>query len=340
MIESMTMKELSELLGISIATVSNALTGTGRISNEKRQEVIEAAIQHGYDVNKIRSKQRTKEVSVIIEDCCSPFTQDIVRGICQEAEKVECIPTIYHLNLPDKTDPVAPDIALMRQHVQNILNQQLSRTSGIIYVSSYSRNLTGLFPELPVPIVYAYGYTTDQAACVNYDDAQGAYLATSYLIKSGCKRIAMISGPIDSIAMTKRLEGYQRALFDGGLLFDPTIITVGTWDRQNGYDSMVRLLATDTPPDGVFCQNDYIAAGAMAAAREKGVKVPDELSVIGFDNSRVSSYLEPPLTTVIPPCVDIGRQAFLTLMKKRQSPSSSLQTVKLPCSLKVRQSTR
>lgn len=336
----MTMKELSELLGISIATVSNALTGTGRISNEKRQEVIEAAIQHGYDVNKIRSKQKTKEVSVIMEDCCCPYAQAIVRGICQEAEKVECIPTIYNLNLPDKTDPMSPDADVMRQQVQNILNQQISRTSGIIYISSYSKNLTGIFPELPVPIVYAYGHTTDQAPCVNYDDSQGAYLATSYLIKSGCKRIAMISGPIDSIAMTKRLEGYQRALVDGGLLFDPTIIAVGSWNKETGYDNMLRLLSTDTPPDGVFCQNDYIAVGAMNAAREKGVKIPDELSVIGFGNSQISDNLEVPLTTVIPPCVDIGRQAFLILMKKRQSPSSSPKTVRLPCSLKVRQSTR
>ena len=209
----MTMKELAEMMGISAATVSNALTGAGRVSEARRQEIVRFAAEHGYDVQRITEKKKSITCAVILEDNAFAFTQEIVRGLCAEAESIGLFPEIYTLRIPDKTDPIYPDLEVIRDSLNRVLRQILPHTRGIIYISSYCKDLTSLaLDALPVPVLCAYGTVTTNLSCLNYDDCQRAYLTTNHLIQTGCHRIAMISGPVNSIAMTKRLQGYQRAL--------------------------------------------------------------------------------------------------------------------------------
>ena len=175
---------------------------------------------------------------------------------------------------------------------------------------------------------------------MNYDDAQGAYLATSHLVQTGCQRIAMISGPVNSIAMTKRLQGYQRALLDGRLAFNPSLITVGEWTIRNGYESMNQLLQSDSPPDAVFCQSDLIAAGALHAALNAGLSVPEQLSIVGFDDLEVGRHQIIPITTIHPPCFELGQEAFQLMQKMLSSSRAQPAKIKLPCKLIPGKTTR
>ena len=130
---------------------------------------------------------------------------------------------------------IYPDTEQLRELIRPTFHNILSVASGIIYLSQYPRDLTGIFPKTSIPVVIAFGISKDAIPCVNYDDAHGAYLATEHLIQAGCRRIAMISGPINSISMTKRLSGYTRALLDGGIDFDPKLIQLSDWMEDSGF---------------------------------------------------------------------------------------------------------
>lgn len=336
----MTLSELANMLGVSVATVSNAITGKGRMRDEKRREIIEKAIAAGYDITKAESRQRRKVVHIIVEHLSVYFCNDIVTGICRAAEQANIIPSIYNMNLLDKTNAVRPDSEITRNAAKKIIDQISPTTSGVIYVSEYPRDITDILPDPHFPLVYAYCYTKEASPCVNYDDAQGAYIAIEHMIQQGCKRIAMISGPFNSIPMTKRLTGYQRALLDGEIDFDPQLLRIGEWNDDNGYLHMKELLSSDLKPDGVFCQSDLIAIGSMRAIHEYGLRVPDDIAIVGFDNIEAGWLVTPKLTTVIPPCHEIGEKSFQILWDMiNKRPIDDL-NIKLPCRLDVRASSQ
>jgi DNA-binding LacI/PurR family transcriptional regulator len=175
--------------------------------------------------------------------------------------------------------------------------------------------VTGVIPVVPFPVIYAYCYTNDGAPSVNTDDQQGAYIAVQELISLRKKRIAMISGPINSIPMTKRLSGYQRALIDAGLPVDLRMVVTGDWDIERSCERMTKLLQLDPPPDGVFCQSDHIALGVCKAIRQAGKSIPGDIAVVGFDNYDFASFVSPSLTTIDQPLEKIGRVTFSQLKK-------------------------
>ena len=338
--DAMTLAELARELNVSIATVSNAITGKGRMSDEKRQAILEAAIAHGYDMTKVEERQRKKIIHIIVEDLEIDFCTHIVSGICQEAAQMGIQPVIFNLNLMYYTDPLMPEEEVLGNLFRRCMRDVLPTTCGVIYVAEYPRDMTRFFSIPSLPFVFAYCYSHDYPACVNYDDAHGAYIATQHLIACGCKSIAMISGPINSIPMAKRLSGYQRALVDGGIEYDPLLVRVGSWLLENGYTNMKNLLCQNRDIDAVFCQSDHIALGAVQAIREMERRIPEDIRIVGFDNQEFSWYVSPTLTSIVPPHREIGIAAFrmlATLMGKKGIP---VRSVKLPCSIEKRESTR
>lgn len=336
----MTLAELAKELNVSVATVSNAMTGKGRMRAEKRQEILEAAVAHGYDIAKVEERQRKKIIHVIVEDLEIGYCASIVSGICQEAAQVDIQPIIFNLNLMHCTDPLTPDTEVLGNLFQRCMRDVLPTTCGVIYVAEYPRDMTRLLSVPSIPFAFAYCYSHGHPASVNYDDAHGAYIATQHLIACGCKTIAMISGPVNSIPMTKRLSGYQRALIDGGIEYDPLLIRVGPWLLENGYKNMKNLLDQTHGIDAVFCQSDHIALGAIQAIREMGRSVPEDICIVGFDDQEFSRYISPSLTSIVPPCWEIGVESFHMLMNLMDKKSMAIQSLKLPCSIEKRGSTR
>ena len=311
-----TIADIAGKLGYSTATVSNALTGKGRVSEKRRKEILEAAESMGYDFTRIRSGQRTRSIAVVVEQIGVCFCDRIIQGVCAEAEDKGFCVTLYHLNLLNRTGwKQNPPQHVMKAELQKALDRLDDSCVGMIYISQYTRDLSGLFTALPVPAVCTYAYANDGVPSVFYDDQQGAFLATRHLASIGRKRIAMISGLVDSIPMTRRFAGYQRALIEAGLTFSPDYIKIGSWSIECGEREMKNLLSLRPCPDAVFCQNDWIGIGALRAVKQAGLRVPEDIAIVGFDNLDVSETSDPPLTTISPPLTEIGREAVKKLMQ-------------------------
>lgn len=336
----MTLLELSRELGVSVATVSNALTGKGRMRPEKRQQIIETAIAFGYDIQSVQTRQRKKNVYIIVEQVENAPTPPILDSICKAAMEADVNAYIINLNLLDIFGDISPDNEKVREIVRPAFQMVSGSANGIIYLSQYPRDLTGVFPKVSLPFVIAYSYTSEDYTCINYDDASGAYIATKHLIDCGCRSIAMISGPINSLPMTKRLSGYQRALIDSGLSFDPRLIQLGNWLPESSYHCAQQLMKMGKKPDAIFCQSDRMAVGAMRAIQDMGLRIPDDIAIAGFDNTDFCEYLTPSLTSIVTPFREIGKTAFDQLIKLISNNKSVPISIKVPCKIVVRDSSR
>ncbi len=332
-----TIADIACQTGYSTATVSNALTGKGRVSEDRRKEIRAAAEAMGYDYSRIRAGQSRKSIAVVIEQVGVCFCDRITQGVCQAAEEKGFSTTLYNLNLLIQTDwKQNPPQGLVKAEFRKVLNRLDASCLGLIYVSQYTRDVSGLFTALSVPVVCTYAYTSDGIPSINYDDQHGAYLATSRLASIGRRQIAMISGFVDSIPVTKRFAGYQRALIDAGLIFSPDYIKIGDWTPESGESEMEKLLAQSPRPDAVFCQNDWMAVGAMRAVKKAGLRIPEDIAIAGFDNTDVSEATDPPLTTVAPPHTEIGREAVAMLAQILNKSIGGKENTRLPCGLILR----
>lgn len=335
-----TIADIARRMQLSTATVSNALTGKGRVSDERRKEILAVATEMGYDFTRVRAAlPRLKSICVIEEQAGITFCDRIIQGVCSAAEELGAQVTLFNMNILTMVDwNYNPPPELVRRVLQKTCKRLDSSSMGMIYVSQYPRDMTNLMPRLPFPVICAYAYTDGGIPCINYDDQQGAFLATSRLASLGRKQIAMISGAVDSIPMTKRFTGYQRALIKSGLAFRPELVRVAGWNETGGRAAMEQLLMLPQRPDAVFCQSDYLAIGAMRAIRAAGLRIPEDIAVVGFDDVDAASLLDPPLTTIAPPHVEIGQEAVRKLFHIVDKTDDGSCNIKLPCRLLARDS--
>ena len=310
-----TIADIARETGFSTATVSNALTGKGRVSEARRQQILATARAMGYDFQRIRSAEPRRHVAVIVETLSTFFCVKIAEGVCRAARDAGYAARVYNLDLLRDNPDYSPPRERMIEVLQPVAGLMREGLSGLVYVSQYPRDLTGVMPQLSVPLIYAYCYTRDGAPSVNTDDQYGAILAVRHLLSLGKRRIAMVNGPINSIPMTQRLSGYQRALIDAGLSIDLKLITQGDWEVEHSRESMRELLSLASPPDGVFCQSDHIALGVCRAIRDFGLRIPEDIAIIGFDDYDFARFVTPSLTTIHQPFTEIGESAFSQLQR-------------------------
>jgi len=169
---------------------------------------------------------------------------------------------------------------------------------------------------------------------------QGGYAATKYLIELGHRRIGFITGTMDLGCSRDRLEGYQAALRDGGLSFEPTLVQEGDYWQPSGFAAAQSLLTLPEPPTAIFASNDVMAFGVMEAVRDRGLRIPEDISIVGFDNIPQAEHVSPQLTTIEQPLADMGREATRRLLALIKEPQLPLTRSELPTRLVVRASTR
>lgn len=327
-------------LNLSIATVSNALTGKGRMTQQTRDAVLACALEMGYPIS-TKAKTSQQLPIIIAENLNGIFTSAILCGILDEANALNLTIPVYSLQLNTEEERRHPSISHLNGRVHALLDTLPTNPSGIIYISQYVRQMDGLLTDLSIPVISVYCYRDDHMPCVHYDDRQGAYLAVQTLLKENRKKIAMVSGPIDSLGMYLRSSGYQQALMEHQLPYDPKFVSVGDWSEQSGYEQTKQLLAYDPTIDGIFAQNDFICRGAVTAITEKGLSIPTDISVIGFDDTLPCRITQPSLSTIKPPFSQMGQSALhmlLSLLGTKKEAAISQQL--LPCSLVIRESTR
>jgi LacI family transcriptional regulator len=188
-------------------------------------------------------------------------------------------------------------------------------------------------------VVYLYQYTRDlPAPCVIPDDQGGGLLGTSHLLGCGYSRIAFINGPAQYEATHRRLEGYKEALYNAGVSFDPNLVRVGKWHEDSGYRLAHELMTLPEPPNAIFCASDSIAVGALDALHELGLRVPDDVGLVGFDNRVLAQYQRPPLTTVALPLHEMGMLAGELLLAAILEGKTDAAIYQVPCKLIQRES--
>ena len=339
-----TIKEIARMANVSTATVSHVLNGTARISDETKGRVLEAVKKTNYKPNSIAKSlkiKRTNTIGIITEDITVFNTPEIINGINECAENYNYHILLNNIRLFQRVGNNYKDTKKFTNVISDIVNDLISKqVEGIIYVGAHCRDISGLIENSPVPIVYTYCYTADESeVSIYYDDEGAAYEITNYLIKKGHKKIGIVTGLLDSVQCQDRLKGFQRALYEANLLFNPQYMGCGSWEFEKGYLAGKELLSLPEPPTAIFSMNDVMAGGIIDAANELGINVPGALSVAGFDNRECSNAYSPKLTTMALPLNEIGKisaQLLIDLVKGDRDHKEHV--IKLQCKLIERKS--
>ncbi|HVX65401.1 MAG TPA: LacI family DNA-binding transcriptional regulator [Bryobacteraceae bacterium] len=324
------MKDIARELGVSVVTVSKVLRNHSDISEETRQRVLKRIKELNYQPNfaaRALVTGRTYTVALIVPDLVHPFFAEVAKGLSSTLRKRS-----YSLMIASSEE----DPALERQEIEQVLARRLDAI--VVASAQWTVESFRKIEEHRIPYILIDRQFLGLAAnFVGVDDEAVGVLATEHLIEAGCRRIAHIRGPELSTG-AGRLEGYKRALTAHGLPLLPNYIVAGKTGDVNsdasGMEAMRHLLACDPRPDGVFCFNDPTAMGAMNAILEAGLRVPEDVAVIGCGNVRYDSSLRVPLTSVDQQSAGIGEKAAklaLSLIesKNTQRPKSILLTPKV-----------
>jgi LacI family transcriptional regulator len=329
---AVTIRDVAQLAGVSPGTVSKVLNDSAYVSAATRERVLAAVEKLSFRPNTIArslKQSRTHTIGLLTDDLEGVFTMSMMRGVEDFASKQGF--SVFLCNSYG-------DMTRERDHLDVLLAKQVE---GVILMSGYRVRERGA-PALSLgglPVVYLYGYTRDIGApCVVPDDVEGGRLGTEHLIGTGHHRIAIINGPTHYEATHSRLKGYQAALAAAGVGFDPALVRVGKWHERSGYQLTHELLGLPQRPDAIFCASDSIAVGALDALHELGVRVPDDVALVGYDNRHFSQYQRPPLTTVALPLVEMGKLAGKLLLSAILNNEREDAIHYVPCQLVVRQS--
>ena len=340
-----TMKEIAKKADVSIATVSYVLNDNGQISEKTRQKVLEVVEKLNYKRNNIAKSLRTSKtntIGVIAEDITVFNAPDIIDGINESLEKENFHVVLNNLRVHNKIinkfEQFKNHFEEIKESIAVLLSRQID---GIIYVGEHYRDVSGILDSINKPVVYTYCYSSKKDSySVNYDDKSAAYNATDLLIKLGHKKIGIISGLLNTRPSKARLEGCKQALEDNGLSLDPDLIKKGNWFYESGKKYGIELINKNDPPSAIFAFNDPMAAGVIAGIESLGLSVPEDLSVIGFDNRDFTRYVNPSLTTLNLPLKKIGLKAGDLVMKLLKNKEVEKKSYFLKCDLITRGSTQ
>lgn len=341
---TVTIKKIAELAGVSTATVSYVINNTKNVTPEKRRRVLEAISQSGYQPNRIAKSLRsksTKTIGVLVEDIMGFPVPAITAGISEYAEQ-----SGYHILLIDlrMLEGLNNQYDLINRYKDKI-NQAIAlllygaSVDAVVYVGMFDRDITGIISPIRKPLIIAYSTSGDSGAChVTYDSEDVSAEAVRLLFSLGRRKLAVITGLAHTNPARARLRGVLRAFREEGLSLDIDFVKNGDWDYPSGYSCMKELLEQERRPDAVFVMNDVMAAGAMDAIREAGLRIPGDISVVGFDDREIASYLTPRLTTVSIDLKGVGRAAAKMAINRIENTDAEQQRLVIPSRLIIRES--
>jgi len=330
--KNVTIRDVAKAAGVSISTVSKAMNGNPGMGDETRKRVMQAAEAIGFRRNDLAHalhRGTSKTVGIVSSDAYGRFTIPISTGLEAQLSKQQI--SVFLCNATD-------DPEVEQRHIAQLLAK---RVDGLVFTARRLDRRPAPTPtDLGLPIVFAYSQGDNpDAPSVLPDDEQGGTLATQHLIDLGHQRIAHITGPTHFEAVVKRAKGYHDALTKAGLSYSH--ISHGVWSEASAYEQMQHILDTARErPDAVFCGSDQLARGVLDCLRENSISVPDDMSVVGFDNWVVMAEASrPKLTSIDMNLNALGAAAGDTLTKLMNG-EHVVGTRFLPCSLVIRESTR
>jgi LacI family transcriptional regulator len=328
-----TIREVAKKAGVSYATVSHVINNTRFVSPETRSRVQLAMTELNYRPNAVaRSLRsgRTNTIGMILPDSSNPYFAEIGRAIEEEAFHSGYSIILCNMEL----DPAKENL-----YIEVLLKKQVD---GIIFVATGDQlPLLDLLKEQEIPAVMIDRDLPDVAVdTIITDNQQGGYQATRHLLELGHRRIACITGPSSRIYPSGgRITGYRQALEDAGVDYDESIVCLGDYHPRSGMVITENLLKDLQRPTAIFACNDLMALGAIRAAKKAGLRIPEDLSIVGFDNIDLANFINPPLTTISQEQACLGVWATQALVRRITGKNLPYLKEKLPTRLIEREST-
>lgn len=326
-----TIFDVADEAGVSYATVSRVINNKAHVSPEKRERVLRAMAQLGYVANmQARSLAggESRVVGLLVDYLSSSYMDEIIRGI-DEALDAENYDLMLYTTHRRKTKESVYVTKLTRRLADGLL--LILPRNAAAYLDTLRQRQ---FPHVLVD------YLSDKqnVPSVSATNFRGAYDAMSFLLSLGHRRIGFITGTMEFGCARDRLNGYHTALKDHGISSDPQLVCEGNFMQPQGYVCARRLLSLPERPTAIFASNDMMAFGVMEAARELGLRLPEDLSIVGFDDIPQASHVHPALTTVRQPLEEMGRSAAHLLLKYIANPNAEVERIELPTRLIIRES--
>ncbi|GHE33312.1 LacI family DNA-binding transcriptional regulator [Sphingobacterium griseoflavum] len=326
-------KDIAQALGISVSTVSRALRDAHDVNPETRQRVINLTEKLNFKRNNnaaALASGNTKNIGVVLPFITNYYFATVISGIQEEAYEHGYTIILYVTN---------DDVAREKKLLENIATTSLDGL--LISISSHS-SMSDHFKRLldnDVPLVFFDRVPKDiTASKVMQSDFDGAYMATRYLLSRGFTRIAHLAGPAELAFTQERLRGYCTALLEAKIAIDDRYVVFSDFSQQDGFADTEKLLALPTPPNGIFAVNDRKAVGAIQALKRAQLDIGRSFAVIGFTNDPIATIIEPNLTTIEEPALEIGRQSCRLLIKHIKNKNFEAHEITLPCTLIERDS--
>ena len=330
-LDNVTIIDVAREAGVSYSTVSRVVNNNQHVKAETREKVLNAMMRLGYVVNQqARSLAggRSQVIGLLVPDVGNAYIGEIIRGIDEELAICQYELMLYTTRRR-KTKESTFVTTIVRGMADGLL-LVVPRVS-VTYFETLNQQ------HFPYVLIDHQGIdnVTPSVAASNW---QGAYDATSYLVGLGHRRIGFITGYMELGCAIDRLAGYRDALIDHHLDYDPELVYEGDFFQPDGFAGASKLLSLPRPPTAIFASNDVSAFGVMEAVRHYGLRIPEDISVVGFDNIPQASHVYPPLTTVQQPLEEMGRVATQILLKRIENPDLPGERIVLPTQLIIRES--
>ncbi|HAM18567.1 MAG TPA: LacI family transcriptional regulator, partial [Alteromonas macleodii] len=313
-----TIYQVAERAGVSLSTVSRVLNGKASVNKVLKERVEKAVKELNYRPNSVArslANNRTDSVGVLVPELNAPFFGDLMQAVestLRAADK-HVIISVGRNCLETEKDAVefliSRNCDALIMHAEALSDEYLLELNqSKLPVALVNRQVEGL-PE----------------ACTSLDNEKGGYLATRHLLELGHKDIAYISGPTDKCDASLRLEGHKRALSEAGLPINPQLIFNGDYSEEDGKIGLLELMARDVPFTALVCANDWMASGAISCARDLGMSLPHDLSVVGFDDVVFAHHVFPRLTTVSNPIAEMAEMSAKYILNKVYGQANNVQ---------------
>lgn len=327
--DSVTISDIARKAEVSASTVSRVLSGTTNVSEGKRIAVLNAVADLNYQPNVFArglASGQSMTIGVLTQNFGSPFYDAIIQGVIQGLNRTEYFPIFADGQWQREIEFEA---------IQAMLRRQID---GLIVLGGFLgvAEIEQLIGNIPL-VVVASRVAGSEEFCVFVDNIEAAYLATRHLIELGHRRIAHICGRLDHPDARDRRQGYMNALEEAGIAPDQDLIIEGTFRRQSGVLAIEMLLSRRNSFSAIFAANDQMAYGARLGLYRRGIRVPEDVSLVGFDDEPAAAFMIPPLTTVRQPAVELGLEATRIILARLKGETTS--PARLKGELIVREST-
>lgn len=327
-----TVKEVCRLAGVSTATVSRTLKNPDQVTAKTRDKVFKAIEQAGYRPNSLASSVKTGKsnaIVVLVPNLVNPFFLKIIQGIEKGAQEKG-----YSVLLGDTQGEAVRE----NEYAAMVLS---NRADGLIHLDHsfpFSKNDAHLAKNVPVASVAERIQGDTVYPVIELDNYAATRALTHHLVSYGHVNFGIISGQIASQIYRDRLSGIRSVLADEGISFSDEMIVGGSYSIETGQQGIRDLMSGSNRPTAIICFNDDIAIGAIHELKKFNMKVPEDISVVGFDNIKVSAFVDPPLTTIDQPAYDMGRKAVEVVLQQIEGVPLTRTRIIMPFNLLERES--